>query len=122
MKGKEMLKDGKKAKLTLNQTWRECIRMWKWIVKNCDGNSRLVEVLKAQWLKGHGYTKVDSNCFFCEYDGQHTQQEIGCPECPGKLADKRFSCGRVTYSYIDLPKKFLKKLLELDAKRRGTTR
>lgn len=105
--------------MTLNKTWEECLRMWKWIVKQIDaGNKSCVAILKHKWLIQHGYCPDDirSFCFFCQYACDSGSE---CSRCPGKIVSKRFDCRCIAYSYNKEPKKFYKKLLQLDAKRRS---
>ena len=55
--------------MTLNQTWKNCIRMWEWIVEQTEkGHEYSVDDLKGQWLQDHGFNYINSNCFFCKYD------------------------------------------------------
>jgi hypothetical protein len=106
--------------MTLNQTWKNCLRMWKWIDKTWQLGMD-IEALKEEWLnKYKPQLEIDSNCFFCDYEAQHNTNEIllCCKFCPGKLVSSRFSCMNKTYHYQNHPKKFYKKLLQLDAKRR----
>lgn len=104
--------------MTLDKTWKECLRMWKWIVKQIDkGTDESIGTLKVQWLDEHGYgnNNIQAGCFFCHYI---TEKSEDCSICPGYLVDKKFSCQNKTYDYEYKPKKFYKKLLELDTKRR----
>ena len=106
-------------RITLNQTWKNCLRMWKWIDKEyiCGMD---VEVMKCDWLDKY---KPDlchaSNCFFCQYASEHNKEgDVLCVNCPGRLVSKFFNCTNKSYHYLRHPKKFYKKLLELDAKRK----
>ena len=100
--------------MTLNKTWEECLRMWKWIAKvHKDGNGD-VERLKRKWLKEHGYkpSGIHEQCFFCN------AARNNCPKCPGKQVSKSFDCTkRPTYKYDEKPKAFYRKLVELNKKR-----
>jgi hypothetical protein len=106
--------------MTLNQTWKNCLRMWKWISEEWDCiSSADVCQLKRQWMVEYmpGVPLI-SNCFFCDYDANHNTSM--CDHCPGKLVSRSFDCtNRLSYNYVRQPKKFYKKLLQLDAKRRG---
>ena len=106
--------------MTLNKTWKECLRMWKWIVKQVDkGDETGVEALKKEWLRTHGYDEyVSGSCFFCDYDRLNGDDNHYCASCPGRLVLESFSCTDTFYNYYNKPKKFYKKLLELDAKRK----
>ncbi len=77
-------------KLTLDQTWKLCLSMWRWIAKKMKANKRLdVHDLKEQWLEIHGFKdgSVLCDCFFCEYD--RNQGRISkCVTCPGTKVSK----------------------------------
>lgn len=112
-------------KLTLNQTWRECLKMWKWIVEQIDfktfhkikNKTRYIERLKREYLKSINLDNVIMmNCFFCEYDDKHEDE---CQSCPGRLAVPDFRCINKSYSWSSCPDKFYAKLLELDKKRKS---
>jgi hypothetical protein len=110
--------------MTLNQTWKNCLRMWKWIAKNWEPGAN-IRVLKRQWFcKYKPQLDIESDCFFCEYQSQHNTKVDtliipDCMACPGKLVSKHFNCCCKTYNYEYHPKKFYQKLLQLDAKRKG---
>ncbi len=108
----------------LDRTWKNCLRMWKWISEVYNGTF-CVATLKEEWLADHRFTRdIDSDCFFCEY---HVAQGGGsrfyrdgsfCKHCPAGYVSKSFSCTNPTYNYGHKPKTFYRKLLELDKKRR----
>ena len=111
----------------LDRTWKNCLRMWKWISENLPkGFGKLcweekvstVNALKTQWLRDHRFTKdIDENCFFCEYAGAHG----GCRcNCPGILVNRHFHCnvGEQNCSWAGDPKGFYRELISLDKKRR----
>ncbi|MCJ7776850.1 MAG: hypothetical protein MUP16_00830 [Sedimentisphaerales bacterium] len=106
-------------KLTLNQTWVLCLRMWKWIarvwIKGDDVNK-----LKKEWWEKHGFSVShlsSGNCFFCNSAGYKSSDD--CVRCPGKKIDKDFDCMCEEYDYEEKPKAFYAKLLRLDKIRRG---
>lgn len=110
-------------KLTLDQTWTETLKMWKWISeKNMQPSdtyaiSEIVDQLKREYMKlNYPEYSIGSNCFFCLY----TKGKTDCSTCPGKLVDKEFSCGTVGYSYDEEPVEFYQKLSELDKLRKET--
>ena len=101
-------------KLTLNETWIECLKMWKWIAgQKRKGDINSVCSLKRQWLKNNGYCadSVSGNCFFCEYANERGQL---CVLCPGKIIDRKFSCSNSDYDYFYRPADFYKKLKRLN--------
>lgn len=106
--------------MTLNKTWTECLRMWKWIAKVWkEGMS--VDDLKIEWMEKHGYGRyqVQMRCFFCQYAFNGDDLSFGgCDSaCPGKLVNKRFDCRNSTYHWLHHPKAFYRKLLALNKKR-----
>ena len=114
-----------KKKMTLDLTWELCLRMWKWIAENWQ-EDRYVCAMKTQWLRQFwaGKPEPKMGCFFCDYHKKHGSGDItipgdlsGCEQCPGRLVSGRFHCEHETYSWVDNPKRFYKKLLMLDAKR-----
>ena len=103
-------------KYTLNQTWKHCLAMWKWIAKEIKtGSTKCVELLKVQWLEDNGFDDIYMDCFFCHYDTQRNGWL--CDDCPGKKVSGRFNCIWETCHYYDEPVKFYKKLLQLNRKR-----
>lgn len=128
-------------KLTLDETWKECLSMWKWIVENlpcsiCRPASYEIEDLligmKQKWLhkigKYEGY--IENECFFCQFaidkfaedrsiSRSTRQNDIFdyCKCCPGVLVQRSFSCQAKAYAWNMRPEKFYKKLLELNSKR-----
>ena len=101
-------------KLTLNETWTECLKMWKWIAgQKRKGNINNVGFLKKRWLKNNGYCadSVSGNCFFCEYVDK---RDRGCELCPGRKIDQRFACSNSDYNYFYRPADFYKKLKKLN--------
>lgn len=109
-------------KLTLNQTWKYCLVMWKWIAGQIEqGSTSTIDTLKAQWLRRHPrFGEIYNNCFFCEYLNQHPTNKKGdCPTCPGRLVNRQFNCmDNATYNFGKKPLEFYAKLLELDKKRK----
>ncbi len=110
-------------KLSLEKTWTECLRMWKWITKHLPEDTFWgIEDAKDNWLEENGYMlradRPHCGCFFCEYK-QHFAIDGHCPcsHCPAKLVDKKFDCQNSTYSYDQNPKKFYAELLRLNKMR-----
>lgn len=115
-------------KLTLNQTWRMCLKKWAWVDKiiaamDACGRKReflSVEELKEVWCLDHGYPDLFNNCFFCEYAQSIDSEGLDdCDNCPGRLVDKEFHCMNLMYDYFDKPHKFYAQLVKLDKKRRA---
>ena len=106
-----------KRKLSLDETWRRCLKMWKWIVENSDNDD--VPCLKKRYFQeNRRFKEPEELCYFCEYD-EHHYKKITCETCPGRMIDESFDCCDSDYYYKDRPKVFYKKLLELDKKRRA---
>ncbi len=114
-------------KLTLDETWRLCLSMWRWVAKQIRGGSRkCIDNLKIQWLEAHRYELneeddeyIKLNCFFCEYEEQQLMkgERSSCDYCPGKMIDKSFSCVGSGYSWSGTPIAFYNKLVSLNRKR-----
>jgi hypothetical protein len=118
-------------RLTLDQTWDECLAMWEWISRKCKGKSREwcsrnEYKLKREWLESHGFASETgkeskspaptNDCFFCEYDNKRPDVFIddSCC-CPAKKIDKSFDCMDKEYNYSYHPRQFYAKLKELNA-------
>ncbi len=113
-------------KMSLDQTWENCLSMWKWIAKQVRKNDHdniftEVEMYKETWLADNGFTPgdIEADCFFCEYKRTHKKwvQGDGCGNCPGTYVDKTFSCWKTAYAYEHYPIKFYNKLVSLNRKR-----
>lgn len=117
----------KKYRLSLDKTWSECLRMWKWIAKTVRKSNDDIDVdigtLKIVWLMKNGYkpTSIVSACFFCHYSTTHFRATTKnthacCLNCPGVLVDDDFYC--MTYpSFEDDPIEFYNLLKELNKRR-----
>jgi len=115
----DLRKDKMEKKLTLNKAWSKCLKQWKYIVENLD-SGKPVHVLKEKYIKKHDSESISVNCYFCEYDWQHHNiGDSGCEHCPGRLVDKHFDCLNVKYRFKKKPRAFYRKLLALNAKRKG---
>jgi hypothetical protein len=110
-------------KLTLEQTWRECLRMWKYVAakatKGCD-----VPGIKERWCEDRGI-HPHCECFFCEYacarlEGKTDFLYNRCSHCPGRKVDPEFDCFARAYSWEARPKTFYRKLVALNRKRVAT--
>lgn len=128
MKRVQRIKVGNKD-LSLNDVWRLCLKMWKFVVKNIGPEKNKwdmidgVENLKRRWCLKNGFKSLDSNCFFCAWAVECSKEATlqfwaaRCTTCPGKLADRKFDCFNWSYRYSTKPHAFYKKLLKLNKKR-----
>ncbi len=115
-------------KLTLDETWRFCMSLWRWVAKEVrirGWELGLVEELKEEWLdkKGFPFGEVDSNCFFCAYKKNRGYSD--CRLCPGRKIDKDFDCFHIDYDFAEEPIKFYNNLVSLNRKRlakKGTSK
>ncbi len=106
-------------RLKLDDTWKYCRAMWKWIVKvRKSGSRKSVDSLKSEWLADSifGTQKIDSDCFFCEYyiTNRRGPDNDCFTRCPGAKIDPGFSCTCSDYHYEDDPEAFYKKIVQLD--------
>ena len=112
-------------KLTLNETWRLCLSMWKQIAKQKRaGDKKDVESLKEDWLKKYWTGKhIYCECFFCDYQEQRStggDSPYICPDCPAVLVDPKFNClHKPSYNYKEHPTAFYNKLVSLNRKRKS---
>lgn len=109
-----------RQKLSLDKTWTECLRMWKWVAGQIKKDSLPlfdVKDLKEKWLNTHGYKNksISRDCFFCEYaDHKH-----GCStSCPALEIDEKEwevdGCCNYRWHYEHKPLAFYAKLVELN--------
>ena len=111
-----------KKKLTLDETWKLCLKMWKWIAETAKSwepvEEDVVEALKDAWLAQNWMgSKLDHDCFFCEYD---EQRKHGCQSCPAKKVDRSFYCNQPYSNELCFwmrPVQFYAKLKQLNRKR-----
>jgi hypothetical protein len=104
-------------KMNLNETWKLCLQMWKWVAKNYNG-SISVNYLKERWCEEHDFAgdkQPENSCFFCDYVEERGRDE--CELCPGRKVDPDFDCYDEKYSFDCKPKEFYKKLVQLNKKR-----
>jgi len=100
-------------KMTLDQTWKECLRQWRWISQQ---KGDIID-LKSAWVKKNSYVgknEPEAACFFCEYVNK---RDLDCDSCPGRKVDKLFYCKNDSYSYLWKHKAFYNKLRSLNRKR-----
>ena len=104
-------------KLTLDESWEYCLKMWKWISRKCLDEDHDVVGLKEQWLNENGFGDeyIEGDCFFCDND--HNNKD-DCDFCPARLVDSTFCCTNNYYHWRERPREFYKKLKELNRKRR----
>lgn len=103
--------------MTIDETWKNCLAMWKWIAGQVHHPYFSVSFLKSEWLRKNGFESytINEDCFFCDYDKR------GCRDCPGVLVDVDFYCTKSEYSWNKHPILFYKKLVSLDKKRKQAT-
>lgn len=98
--------------MTRNETWEQCLKMWRWIVRQpCPRN---VYDLKREWTRKNGFgDDMIAACFFCEYNAQRNG-DGNCSQCPGRKVDKNFCCENYDYDYSVKPAAFLRKITKLN--------
>lgn len=108
-------------RLSLDETWVECLKMTKWLSENYDAEIDDIDERKIYYLACVCHMDGDDfpalQCFFCNYTNGYS----GCKKsCPGKLVDPAFSCtlGKGPH-YISDPIGFHENLLRLNAIRLG---
>ena len=108
-------------KLNLDETWSECLRMWRDIVPIWLNRMICIVDLKIQWLRENGYEHEElyDDCFFCEWAKQQRGGSLTCDACPAKKIDAEFGCRKEEYDYLLHPDLFLAKLEELNKIRLG---
>ncbi len=110
--------------MTLEKTWEECLRMWKWIAEegvnilNADVHDR-VSYLKMIWLSINGYSRIYNDCFFCDYVEKHGRSSDWkcCIYCPAQKVDEGFCCQDYGTHWSSNPIEFYERLVELNEKR-----
>ena len=97
-------------KLTLDETWFRCLRMWRWIggqIK-ADPNKDVIG-LKSEWLDEHDPNRpVRCSCYFCDYGQKHSHGNTKCFACPAKGG--HMWCEEGNWSWKSDPLAFLAKL------------
>lgn len=112
-------------RLTLDETWKNCLSMWRWIAKEKENeNADGVWALKRQWIEENDLEthEVQNKCFFCEYDRENSginpdRHTDSCPDCPGSIVDPSFDCYHPDYDFEADPIAFYNKLVSLNRKR-----
>lgn len=99
--------------MTLNETWKNQLKMSGWIAKErAAGSEKSVIVLKEEWFKENmPNVSLAYNCFFCNYADMELK---GCGYCPGRLVDADFDCDSEEYHYSDELIKFYEELVRLN--------
>jgi len=99
--------------LSIEETWKVCLRMWKWISQHWQEDN--IHDLKKKWVDKHGYVGIHCNCFFCTYAKSTGSYSERCLfHCPARKVDPGFMCINSSYHFIDHPKQFYQKLVELN--------
>lgn len=107
-------------KMTLGETWENCLSMWQWVAKQIEDESKKgVILLKRQWAEAHGFVsgEIEADCFFCEYASQNNGGWPGCSKCPGKKIEPHFDCDYGDCQWKETPVAFYNKLVGLNKKR-----
>ena len=110
-------------RMTLDETWKNCLSMWRWIAKRVRyGCAKNVSSLKREWLKDHRIADgvLFEDCFFCHYHLSHKRRVRaieGCEGCPAVFVDRGFVCTHDNYDYDTEPIAFYNKLVSLNRKR-----
>jgi len=109
-------------KITLNETWKRCLAMWQWIVKELKARPEAdISELKEEWVdKNHPEDLAGTLCYFCDWHNAHRKAKgqgccLGCPGCPGCLVSPRFNCYKAGWGTN--PARFLRTLKRLNKKR-----
>jgi hypothetical protein len=108
----------KKVPTDIDEVWKECLRMWRWIsdkirkMKKEDLDISSVFDLKREWLTKNDYdlSSILNECFFCTVSPT-------CRLCPGRKVDPTFDCVGQEYDFFTKPIKFYNKLRSLNRKR-----
>jgi len=112
-------------KMTLDEIWDECDRMWqdmkRLFQKHPVGPECLASVLtktKELWLIENGYCIADfwAGCFFCSVTNV-------CDQCPGRQVDPAFDCAdfKGHKAFDQYPIEFADYIHELNLERKGGT-
>jgi hypothetical protein len=112
--------------------WRECLRMWRWIISQNPQTIDDIIRLKIKWLETEKYDidNIQGHCFFCHaarhIAGWNNKREpiyaADCTKCLGVAIDPEFDCAHPDYSYQKKPNSFLLKLERMDKRRRKLER
>lgn len=105
----------KTQKMTLDETWKNCLKLWKFVARRVRGHTTVYD-LKAEWMDEHNFYGVELNCFFCEASAGN------CRTCPGAIIDPDFRCDNDEYDWNNHPIKFYKELVSLNRKRKRQNR
>jgi hypothetical protein len=119
-------------KLTKDQAWEECIKMYSWIAENHQDFDDIPKA-KAHYLKTQTTYAENTapsgqqengdllhNCFFCEYAKKpNNYGAADCNKCPARLDDPKssFHCANPSYNFAYCTEAFLVKLIEINAER-----
>lgn len=112
-----------KRKLSLEQTWIKCLKMWKEMIEVHWKPGMTGNKLKEIYFENHPKIIEEplcGGCYFCDYDTKRKgNNDEHCSNCPGRLINKKFDCHNESYHYDIKPKAFYRKLLELNTKRKS---
>jgi len=105
--------------MTIDETWENCLAMWKWIAKQVHRPYTNIADLKAEWAKKNGFDYLRGYCFFCNYVYFNSSS---CDNCPGRLVDPNFNCIGTEYDFERHPILFYEKLVSLNRERKRQNR
>lgn len=120
-------------RMTLDDTWKNCLSMWRWIAKEVRKSKgwkylteqqqyNKVDDLKAKWLLDNGFEGIEHDCFFCNHAQMYHKlgeyvRGAGCRLCPAIKIDSEFDCLGGGVRFDRDPVDFCKWLVSLNRKR-----
>jgi len=101
--------------LSLDETWKQCLAMWKWVAGH---SARGHAFRKATWLYEHGFKYTHFGCFFCAYAKSKGVRSIECiSRCPARRVDPNFFCTDSEIHFEYHPRRFYHRLVALNKER-----
>lgn len=116
----------RKKYYTVDETWELCLKMWKWISRQCKGKGwrwckRNVSRLKIEWLLANGFEagEFSQNCFLCDRTTPRGEFGFDCSKCPGLKVWPEFDCADskdypIGMFFIRQPREFYAELKRLN--------
>ena len=114
-------------RLTLDETWKQCLKMWRWIVREV-GKREItsplsageITDLKREWIAANGFKRMLNDCFFCAYDSRYAVECSHCPAGSMEGGDAFWCEYNPEFNWASEPAAFLRKLESLNRKRKRT--